>query len=117
MAYLFLVRCMSVNAIIRRWPIASWLFVLHTFLVLLVYYVWLTSTEPWGERNMIWLWIYRVDFPISYAYIIVDHAPARVTAIACILIGGVQWSIVGLLLDLLRKKVLRRTSIRGTSNI
>src|SRR5215469_11726739 len=86
---LILVRCLwSIRALLKRWPIASLLFVIHTLLVLGFYVWWLPSAaKPYSELG--WLLMAFVDFPIFLAYLpLVDHASGHVFALVAILFGG-----------------------------
>lgn len=95
---------MSAFAIFKRWPIAAWLFVLHAAFILLIYLLWATSSSI--ERGMIWMTPFIIDFPSSYLFV---DRPGQVGLLAAsaILIGGLQWVLVGALIDLLRKAVKR----------
>jgi hypothetical protein len=55
---------MSAFAIFRRWPIASWLFVVHATFVLLIYIQWAADSSI--ERGMIWMTVFLIDRPSSY---------------------------------------------------
>ena len=107
---------MSASAVFKRWPIASWLFSLHALLILGVYILWLASSHD-VERNMIWLWTRLLDFPIVALVDIINPRYGLPAALTCILIGGLQWAVVGLILDLLRRSIIRGASYHGTRNI
>jgi hypothetical protein len=107
---------MSASAAFKRWPIATWLFCLHAFLILAVYILWLASSHD-VERDMIWLWARIFDFPVATLEDIVNPRYGLPTALTCILIGGLQWALVGLILDLLRRSLIRGASLRDTRNI
>jgi hypothetical protein len=92
---------MSVLAIFKRWPIATWLFVLHAALVLVVYIWWATSSSV--DRGMIWMTVFLLDLPSSYLFL---DGP-RLFAISALFIGGLQWALIGAFFDLLRR-LLRR---------
>lgn len=66
---------------------------------------------------MIWLWARLLDFPIVALEDIVNPRYGLPAALTCILIGGLQWALVGLILDLLRRSFGRGASLRGTRNI
>jgi hypothetical protein len=102
--------------VFKRWPIASWLFCLHALLILGIYTLWLASSHD-AERNMIWLWARLLDFPVAPLEDIVNPRYGLPAALTCILIGGLQWALVGLILDLLRRSFIRGDSLRGTRNI
>jgi len=107
----------SIRALIKRWPIASLLFVIHTLLVLGFYVWWLPSAgKPYSELG--WLLMAFVDFPIFFAYLpVVDHASGHVFALVAILFGGVEWAFVGLVFDLARRIISRKFAARATKNI
>jgi hypothetical protein len=102
----------SASAIFKRWPIAACLFVLHAAFVLLIYIQWATSSSV--ERGMIWMTVFLIDLPSSYLFL---HRPDSMGlyAVSAVFIGGLQWTLVGALLDLLRRLVKRRQS-RFSSN-
>lgn len=96
---------MSALAVLRRWPIAAGLFILHAAFVLLIYIQWATDSSI--ERGMIWMTVFILDWPSSYLF--VDRpGPMGLYAASAIFIGGLQWALVGALLDLLRRVVRRR---------
>lgn len=102
---------MSAFAVFRRWPIATGLFVLHAAFVSLIYLLWAADTDV--ERGMIWMTVFILDLPSSYLFI--DRPGSMgLYAVSAIFIGGVQWALVGALLDLLRKALKRRQSRDGT---
>ncbi|MFL6519506.1 MAG: hypothetical protein ACJ8NS_04740 [Chthoniobacterales bacterium] len=107
---------MSAIAVFKRWPIACWLFCLHALLILGVYILWLASSRD-VERDMIWLFARLFDFPVSPLEDIVNPRYGFPAAITCILIGGALWALVGLILDLVRRSLMRGASLRGSRNI
>jgi hypothetical protein len=106
---------MSSRAIIRSWPIAVALFAIHSLFVAIIYILWQTNHDI--ERDMIWLTMYLVDLPISMAYQWLDSDSGLVVALTCTVIGGLQWTFVGSILDLLWKRFFSRLSPRSTPNI
>jgi hypothetical protein len=108
---------MSVRTIIRRWPIASLLFAIHTLLVIAFYICWVLSA--WDiERDMGWLMMAFVDFPVFFAYIpLVNYASGHVFALTSILFGGLEWGLVGLLFDLACRSSIGKHALRGTQDI
>ena len=108
---------MSIRALIKRWPIASLLFVIHTSLGLAFYLWWLRSTgNPYNDLG--WLIMAFVDFPIFFAYLpLVDHASGHVFALVAIVFGGVEWALVGLVFDFARRSIRRKLVLRGPKNI
>ena len=101
----------------KRWPIASLLFVIHTLLVLAFYLWWLVSSaNPYNDMG--WLIMAFVDFPIFFAYLpLVNHASGHAFALVAILFVGVEWALVGLVFDLARRSISRKFALRGTKNI
>ena len=99
---------MSAFAIFRRWPIATGLFVLHAVFVLLIYLSWATSSSV--ERGMIWMTVFLIDLPSSYLF--VDRPGSMgLYAASAIFIGGLQWTLVGAILDFFGRLVRRRKSL------
>lgn len=97
---------MRALAVFRRWPIAAWLFVLHAAFVLLIYIQWAMDSDV--DRGMIWMTVFILDLPSSYLFF---HRPDAIGlyAISAVFIGGLQWALVGVFLDLLRKFAQRKT--------
>jgi hypothetical protein len=91
---------MSAFAVFRRWPIASWLFLLHAAFVALIYIWWAASHDV--DRGMFWMTVFLLDLPSSYLFF---HRPNTMGpyAVSAVFIGGLQWAVVGGLLDLLRR--------------
>lgn len=104
---------MSVFTVFKRWPIAGGLFVLHAAFVLLIYIQWASSSSV--ERGMIWMTVFLIDLPSSYLFL---HRPSSMGlyAVSAVVIGGLQWALVGVLFDLLRRFARRRQSLRETPN-
>src|SRR5687767_3528868 len=92
-------------ALFKRWPIASWLFGLHAAFVAVIYIQWAIDSSI--ERGMIWMMVFILDWPSSYLFV---DRPGSIGlyAASAILIGGLQWSLLGALLDLLRRLVKSR---------
>ena len=101
----------------KRWPIASLLFVIHTSLVLAFYVWWLRSTgNPYNDMG--WLIMAFVDFPIFFAYFpLVEHTSGHVFALVAIVFGGVEWALVGLVFDFALRTISRKFAVRATKNI
>ena len=97
---------MSALAVFKRWPIATWLFVLHAAFVLLIYIQW--AMDSGVDRGMIWMTVFLLDLPSSYLFF---HRPDAIGlyAVSAVFIGGLQWAIVGAIFDLLRKLAKRKT--------
>jgi hypothetical protein len=106
----------SIRALLRRWPIASWLFVIHAFIVLAFYVWWLLSAaNPYNDMG--WLIMAFVDFPIFFAYLpLVNHASGHLFALVAIVFGGVEWALIGLVFDLAWRSISRKPVLRGTKN-
>lgn len=96
----------------KRWPIASGLFLIHAAFIGLIYVLWATSGSV--ERGMIWMTVFLVDLPSSYLFV---DWPMTMHALSALLIGGLQWALVGAVLDLVRKAFIRRRSSRANSNV
>ena len=105
---------MSALAVFRRWSIATWLFILHAAFVALIYISWATSSSV--ERGMIWMTVFLLDLPSSYLFL---HRPDSMGlyAVSAVFIGGLQWALVGAVLDLLRRVYRRRQSRGGRPTI
>jgi len=69
---------------------------------MLLYFGWRFSVDP--EREMMWLWTLILDFPIGFVYLYFEVPSHFLTAIISIVLGGLEWALVGWLLDLLRKR-------------
>jgi hypothetical protein len=102
---------------ITRWPIASLLFSIHTLLVIAFYSCWVLSA--WDiERDMGWLIMAFVDFPIFFVYIpLVNYASGHVFALVAILFGGVEWTLIGLVFDYSLRSHVRKHAVRSTQDI
>jgi hypothetical protein len=66
---------------------------------------------------MIWVSASLLDFPVAALEGMVKPRFGLPAALTCILIGGLPWALFGLILDLLRRTLVRRASLRGTQNI
>ena len=108
---------MRIPALIRRWPIASSLVVLHTLIVAAIYVMWFSSWRD-PERDMIWLVMIFVDFPAIYAYDpLLNYFSISVLPAGSILFGGLQWLLVGVIFDLALRSSIRKHALRGSTNI
>jgi hypothetical protein len=108
---------MRIPTLIRRWPIASSLFVLHTIIVVTVYVMWSSSWKD-PERDMIWLLMIFFDFPVIYAYDpLLSYASVSVLPAGSIVFGGLQWLFIGLVLDIILRSYVRKHALRWTQNI
>jgi len=104
------------SAIIKRWPFAIVAFAIHSLLVLLLYLGWLSSADI--ERDMNWLWMVFVDFPIFFGYIrFVDGASGHLFALVAFVVGGAQWAVMGACCDLLCRAFPDTSSLRGKPHI
>ena len=106
---------MSATAIFKRWPVATSLFVLHAAMVSLVYILWATSSSV--ERGMIWMTVFLIDLPSSYLFVFERPDSMLLHAISAIFIGGLQWAVIGAIVDGLRRLLKRRQVRRAASNI
>jgi hypothetical protein len=98
---------MSAFAVLRRWPIATCFFVLHAVFVSAIYIRWATNNDV--ERGMSWMSVFLVDLPSSYLF--VDRPGLMgLYAGSAILIGGLQWALVGAVIDLIRRIYKRKRS-------
>ena len=111
------VRCMSVLTMARRWLFRFCVVAIHSAIVLVLYVAWRTSlSDP--ERDMGWLLLTFIDFPSFFAYIpLVERASGEMVALTSIIVGGAQWSLIGVGIDLVRRQLWREESLRGASNI
>ena len=101
----------------KRWPIASVLFVVHV-LVVLAFYVWwlLSAANPYNDMG--WLIMAFVDFPIFFAYLpVVNQASGHVFALVAIAFGGVEWALIGLVFDFAWRSIRRKLVLRASKNI
>jgi hypothetical protein len=56
-----------------------------------------------------WLIMAFVDFPIFFAYLpLVDHASGHIFALVAIVLGGVEWALVGLVFDFAWRSIRRK---------
>ena len=102
---------MSPFAVFKRWPITAWLFLLHAAFVLLIYIQW--AIDDGVERGMIWMTVFIIDLPSSYLFL--DRPGSmELYAASAIVLGGLQWALVGAFLDLLRRLGKRKQSLRET---
>ena len=103
---------MSPFAVFKRWPIAAWVFVLHAAFVLLIYIQWAIDSDV--ERGMIWMTVFLIDLPSSYLNLHLQRQDSMwLYAISAVVIGGLQWALVGALFDLLRRLVRRKQQSGG----
>jgi hypothetical protein len=108
---------MRVPTLIRRWPVASSFFVLHTFIVAAIGIMWFLSWRD-PERDMIWLVMIFVDFPAIYAYDpLLSFFSIPVLPAGSIIFGGLQWLLAGLVLDMIARNYARKHALRSTQNI
>lgn len=104
---------MSAFPVLRRWPVATWLFALHATFVLFIYILWATSSSI--ERGMIWMTVFLIDLPSSFLF--VDRPGSTgLLAVSAIFIGGLQWTLVGAFFDVIRRAIRRKQALRETQN-
>jgi hypothetical protein len=108
---------MRVPMFIRRWPAAAGLLFLHTLVVAAIYVMWSSSWKD-PERDMIWLVMVFVDFPVIYVYDpLLSYLSISVLPVGSIVFGGLQWLVVGALFDMILRNYFRKHALRGTQNI
>ena len=67
---------------------------------------------------MIWLVMIFVDFPAIYAYDpLLSYFSIPVLQAGSILFGGLEWLLVGFVLDIILRNYVRKHPLRGTQNI
>jgi hypothetical protein len=85
------------SRIVKRWPVASVLIVLHAIVVLTTATWFYTSHDP--ER--LWIWVYAIiaSYPSSALVRFLAHGSEAAFAAALLLLGTFQWGIVGVVID------------------
>ena len=70
------------------------------------------------DRRMIWTFVILYDFPMIYAYdALLRHFSIPVLPAGSIVFGGLYWLLVGVALDGIARKCVRKRARRGTPNI
>jgi hypothetical protein len=97
---LYLVRCML--RVLRRWPIASVLIILHAIILVTAATLFYTSHEP--ERQWVWVYAIMAGYPSSLAIEFLPHwfLPywgEATFATILLLTGTLQWGVVGAVVD------------------
>jgi hypothetical protein len=95
---------MFVRQLIRRWPTAFGCLCFNTFAVLATSLVYALSTDANGA--MFWLGPIALDWPSSLMIGVSDTATTLQLALALLFLGGLQWTVLGMIFDLfLRRRV------------
>ena len=90
------------RTLFRNWPVACFIFLIHTLLVCAVYGLYLFArAHPGDEPEMQWLWAGLFDFPASLLVEAIHPSYGIQCALAFFLVGGIQWFILGAVFDLL----------------
>ena len=85
---------------LRRWRVTLSLLFIHTLLVCTVYVLYARSVTFHDEDpEMHWVWASIFDFPSSGLVAILHPRYGLQCAIAFLVIGGIQWAIVGAICD------------------
>ena len=101
---------MTMRKLLRRWPFATPLFLLHSALFLLL--ICVISADR--SQALLLLIAYSIDWPSSLLAVAFLEAtkPLRTTthsypycAIVYLLLGGTQWALIGSFFDALRREM------------
>jgi hypothetical protein len=93
------------------------LFCVHTVLLLLFTAGYVTSNDP--NRGFLWLLPYAADMPSSLLATRVAGLTAGATTL-CIafgIAGGLQWAVIGVAVDLMRRRFSKTSAARPTRDI
>ena len=66
---------------------------------------------------MIWMTVFLIDLPSSYLFVFERPDSMLLHAISAVFIGGLQWAVIGAIVDVLRRLLKRRQSLRATPDI
>jgi hypothetical protein len=114
---LFSLDVMRLPMLIKRWPIASSLLLLHTMILAVIYVMWSLSWKD-PERDMIWLLMIFLDFPAIYAYDpLLSYFSIPVLPGGSVVFGGLEWLLVGVAFDMIARNCVRKHALRSTQNI
>jgi hypothetical protein len=102
--------------LLKHWPVASSLFGVHVILVAIVYGLWATCPIE-DDPQMVWLWAFLFDFPASLIYDHIRVPSEHLFPVIAVVFGGMQWGVVGAMIDLLRKHLVRRSTFHETRSI
>jgi len=104
---------LRVVAMMRRWPAALICFCLHTLFVALIWWIYGVSSDP--NSPMFWLYPTQLDLPSSLIIMMLGGTSWATWqfAVALLVVGGLQWTVLGALFDLFlrrRARTMRRKS-------
>jgi hypothetical protein len=91
---------MFVPSAVRHWPTAAACLFFHTFVILFVCFLYAWSSDP--NSPLIWLYPIMLDMPSSLiiTHWEMDSWTTLQFATALLVIGGLQWTILGMIFDL-----------------
>ena len=94
--------------IVKRWPVASCLLLLHAVVWFTTACVFYTSHAP--ERQ--WAWVYEImaGYPLSLMVSLLADGGDAAFAATLLFLGTLQWSIIGAVIDTIIHRVRRVTS-------
>jgi hypothetical protein len=85
---------------LRRWRFTLSLLSIHTLLVCIVYASYMNSvTHHYEDPEMQWFWASIIAFPSSGLIAILHPQYGLQCAIAFLVVGGIQWGIIGAICD------------------
>ena len=87
---------MTVHRKIKRFALSIVLMFLHTVYVISVYIAISTSSD--GKAPMLWIIFKNIDFPVSI-FIYSDVIPANLQPLFILILGALQWAIIGWILQ------------------
>jgi hypothetical protein len=92
------------------------LFVSHALLMLLFIAGFATDRDP--NAGLLWLFPYFADFPSSLLgeHLLGHSASLTPRALSYLVLGGIQWTLVGLMIDLIYRWIARPPA-HGTPDI
>jgi hypothetical protein len=90
------------RAILRRWRVTLSFLLIQTVAVCVVYAFYANSVvHHYEDPEMQWLWLSMLDFPSSGLVAIFQPQYGLQCAIAFFAVGGIQWGMIGAVLDAL----------------
>ena len=89
------------GALLKRWRITLLLLLIHAVAVCVVYVRYTNSVTHTMDTYMQWYWLSLIDFPSSILLAILQPQYGLQSAAAFFVVGGIQWFIVGAILDAL----------------
>jgi hypothetical protein len=70
------------------------------------------------DRRMIWIFVIFVDFPVIYAYDpLLRYFSIPVLPAGSVVFGGLEWVLVGIVLDMTLRNYVRKRGLRGTKHL